>query len=184
MSYHSYSWHIASGGNFAEVLPHPDYVREGLERVPLRVHVDVVPSSQMLVEPREAVVLLPAQTRYEMVEGCTESSTERRVIFSPEISGPRIVEARLEWKVFMEMARRVRPELEDVLHYDFTPDIRADIARSMPFYEGIQALKREGDQFQYGRAQLCAEGRFPTRSPRAGISDYNRVSHVAAAGSG
>ena len=76
------------------------------ERVPLRVHLDIVPSAQMLVEPAGTVVLLPVQTRYEMVGGVTETSTERRVIFSPEIPGPRVAEARPEWEVFMEMAEK------------------------------------------------------------------------------
>ena len=42
----------------------------------------------MLIDPADTVLLLPAQTRYEMVGGVTETSTERRVIFSPEVPGP------------------------------------------------------------------------------------------------
>lgn len=33
------------GGNFLEVLPEPDYVEQALQRVPLRVHMDIVLSS-------------------------------------------------------------------------------------------------------------------------------------------
>src|SRR5439155_88997 len=40
----------SSGGNFLETLPDPDAVRAALERVPLRVHQDIVVSSQMLVD--------------------------------------------------------------------------------------------------------------------------------------
>ncbi|MBA2337853.1 MAG: molybdopterin-dependent oxidoreductase, partial [Acidimicrobiia bacterium] len=36
------------GGNFLEVLPEPDYVDEALGRIPLRVHMDIVVSTQML----------------------------------------------------------------------------------------------------------------------------------------
>jgi len=79
---------VTSGGNFTEVLPEPAYVRQALQRVPLRVHLDIVLSAQMLVDPADTVVLLPAQTRYEMKGGVTETSTERRVIFSPEIPAP------------------------------------------------------------------------------------------------
>ena len=40
----------SSGGNFLDTLPDPAAVRGALERVPLRVHVDIVVSSQMLVD--------------------------------------------------------------------------------------------------------------------------------------
>ena len=71
--------------------------------------MDIVLSEQMLVEPGEEVLLLPATTRYEIPGGVTETSTERRVIFSPEIPGPRIEEARPEWEVLGELAARARP---------------------------------------------------------------------------
>ena len=74
---------ISIGGNFLEVLPDPAHVREALASVPLRVHYDIVLSSQMLVDPAETVLLLPATTRYEIPGGVTETSTERRVILSP-----------------------------------------------------------------------------------------------------
>ena len=41
---------FSSGGNFLEVLPDPAYVEAALGRVPLRVHMDIVTSSQMLVD--------------------------------------------------------------------------------------------------------------------------------------
>lgn len=108
------------GGNFLEVLPDPDYVETAMKRVGLRVHQDIICSSQMLVEPGETVILLPATTRYEIPGGVTETTTERRVIFSPEIPGPRIGEARPEWQVFMDLARLVRPECADQLQFKDT----------------------------------------------------------------
>jgi len=158
---------VSSGGNFLEVLPDPRRVEEGLASVPLRVHMDIVLSSQMLVDPAEDVVLLPAATRYEMPGGVTETTTERRVIFSPEIPGPRIGEARPEWEVFIELAERVRPELADKIHFASTGAIRQDIARSIPIYDGIQALAKEGDQFQYGGPLLARDWKFPTPDGRA-----------------
>ena len=97
------------GGDFREVMPDPALVESTLQSIPLRVHQDIVLSSQMLVEPADTVVLLPAATRYEIAGGVTETSTERRVIFSPEIPGPRIGEARPEWEVFLDVSRRVKP---------------------------------------------------------------------------
>ena len=174
----AYEWQLdvlfSVGGNFLEVLPEPDYVEEALKRVPLRVHMDIVCSSQMLVEPADTVVLLPATTRYEVPGGVTETSTERRVIFSPEIPGSRIGEVRPEWEVFMELARRVRPDLADKLSFEGTPAVRQEIAEVIPQYAGIQHLKEAGDQFQYGGAHLCFGWNFPTPDGKA---RFAAVSH-------
>jgi anaerobic selenocysteine-containing dehydrogenase len=124
----------------------------------------------MFADPAETVLLLPAQTRYEMTGGVTETSTERRVIFSPEIDGPRVGEARPEWQMFTELAARTRPELADRVRFDGTPAIRAEIARAVPAYEGIQDLKEYGDQFQYGGRHLCAGWTFPTPDGKAHFS--------------
>lgn len=154
------------GGNFLEVLPDPEFVRGAMERIPLRVHMDIVLSSQMLVEGEE-VLLLPATTRYEVPGGVTETSTERRVIFSPEIPGRRIGEARPEWEVLRDLALAVRPELKEALATASTEEIRAEIADIVPHYEGIRDLRRKGDQFQYGGPHLCAGWKFPTPDGKA-----------------
>src|SRR5439155_145820 len=82
------------GGNFMETLPEPAYVREALERVPVRVHQDLVLAPPMLLDPADVVVILPGQTRYEQRGGGTETSTERRIYFSPEIRGHQVGESR------------------------------------------------------------------------------------------
>jgi molybdopterin-dependent oxidoreductase alpha subunit len=155
------------GGNFLEVLPEPEYVEAALKQIPLRVHMDIVLSSQMLVEPADTVVLLPATTRYEIPGGVTETSTERRIIFSPEIPGQRIGEARPEWEVFMELARRVKPDLQDQLYFENTSAIRQEIAQVVPQYAGIQHLQQQGDQFQYGGSHLCFGWNFSTPDGKA-----------------
>jgi len=160
------------GGNFMEVLPDPNYVRDALARVPVRIHMDIMLSGQMLVQPADTVLLLPATTRYETRGGVTETSTERRVIFSPEIPGPRVPLARDEWQVFAELGRRVRPDLADKLHFDGTADIRRDIAATIPYYQGIEKLSRAGDQFQYGGPMLCAGWKFATPD---GLAHFNPV---------
>ncbi|MEH2435640.1 MAG: FdhF/YdeP family oxidoreductase [Nostoc sp.] len=158
---------VSVGGNFLEVLPQPDYVEAALKKIPLRVHIDIVLSSQMLVEPADTVVLLPATTRYEIPGGVTETNTERRVIFSPEIPGPRIGEARPEWEVFLELAKRVKPDLADKLAFADTAAIRQEIAQVVPQYAGIQHLQQAGDQFQYGGSHLCFGWNFPTADGKA-----------------
>ncbi|MFI9589369.1 FdhF/YdeP family oxidoreductase [Nonomuraea sp. NPDC052265] len=153
---------VSSGGNFLEVLPDPAYCREALSRLGLRVHIDIVLSSQMLVPGEGDVLLLPAQTRYEMVGGVTETSTERRIIFSPEVEGPRVGEAWPEWKIFSELAARTRPEIADHVRFTGTPQIRAEIEQVVPFYQGISGLRKFGDNVQYGGRHLFADGRFQT----------------------
>lgn len=155
------------GGNFLEVLPDPAFVERSLREIPLRVHMDLVLSPQMFVEPKDTVLLLPAATRYETPGGVTETSTERRVIFSPEIQGRRIAEARPEWEVFLDLARRVRPDRAPALALKSTGDVRAEIARVIPMYDGIQHLSKQGDQFQYGGRHLCAGWHFPLPGGRA-----------------
>jgi len=158
---------LAVGGNFREVMPGPARIREALARIPLRVHLDIALSSQMLDDPADTVIVLPTTTRYEMPGGVTETSTERRVIFSPEIPGPRIDEARPEWEVFAEIAARVRPDRAGSVRFADTAAIRDEIASVIPMYDGIQHLREKGDQFQYGGPLLCEGWVFPTIDGRA-----------------
>jgi molybdopterin-dependent oxidoreductase alpha subunit len=155
------------GGNFLDTLPEPGYVGEALRNVPLRVHQDIVLTSQMLEQPAETVVLLPARTRYEQVGGGTETSTERRVYFSPEIPGRRIGESRSEWEIIMELAERVLPDRKAQIHFSSAAEIREEIARAIPAYRGIEELKKKGDAFQWGGPLLCADGDFPTPDGKA-----------------
>jgi molybdopterin-dependent oxidoreductase alpha subunit len=158
---------FSSGGNFLDVMPDPARVRESLERTPLRVHMDIVVSSQMLAEPGEAVLLLPATTRYEIPGGVTETTTERRVVLSPEVRGPRIAEARPESEVLLDLASRVRPELAPALAASTTPELRREIAVAVPAYAQIAELREGGDSFQYGGRLLCEGMRFATPDGRA-----------------
>ena len=158
---------FSSGGNFLDVLPDPARVRESLERTPLRIHMDIVISSQMLADPGEAVLLLPAATRYEIPGGVTETTTERRVVLSPEVEGPRIAEARPESQVLLDLAGRVRPEIGPALDASSTPELRREIAAAVPAYAAIAELSEGGDSFQYGGRLLCEGMRFETDDGRA-----------------
>lgn len=148
-------WFYISGGNFLETLPEPDFVRAALARVPLRIHQDIVLSPQMFVEPAETVLLLPTTTRYEQPGGGTETTTERRILFSPEIPGRRIGEAKAEWEIPMLIAERANPAQAHLLHFDCAQAIRDEIARTVPAYDGIQHLQKTGDQVQWGGQRLC-----------------------------
>jgi molybdopterin-dependent oxidoreductase alpha subunit len=160
----------SSGGNFLEVLPEPDAVEAALAEVPLRVHQDVVLSSQMFVEPGDVVVLLPAATRYEQRDGGTETTTERRIAFSPEIPGPRPGEVRSEWEIFVDLARRVAPERAGQCSFASGQAIRDEIARVVPTYAGVERLRTTGDAIQWGGTRLCEGWNFPTSDGRAHFS--------------
>ena len=154
------------GGNFLRTLPDPDYVARAMSNIPLRVHQDIILTDQMFLEPKEEVLLLPAKTRYEQDGGGTETITERRIVFSPEI--PRQVgEARAEWKVLLELAAAVHPERAPLLGCETGQAIRDEIAKIIPFYDGIQRLRETGDAVQYGGPHLCANGKFATADGKA-----------------
>lgn len=146
------------GGNFLETMPDPQWCEEALGRVPLRIHQDIVVNSSTLVES-EAVLLLPAATRYEQRGGGTSTTTERRVRFSPEIPGRRIGEARAEWEILAAIGRRaVDDERRAALAFPDAQAVRDEMERVMPLYRGIGGLRRAGDAIQYGGPLLCRDG--------------------------
>jgi molybdopterin-dependent oxidoreductase alpha subunit len=149
------------GGNFLETMPDPDNARRGLERVKVRVHQDIVLNTSTLVDCQEAVVVLPAQTRYE--SGGTSTSTERRIRLTPVIEDPdgvNVPGARAEWAIPCLLGRTLRPSHPALFAYESAADVRAEMGKLMPLYEGIEGLAKEGDWVQWGGARLGANG-FP-----------------------
>jgi molybdopterin-dependent oxidoreductase alpha subunit len=165
-----------AGGNFLETLPDPRYIEHALKQPALRVHQDIVVTSQMLVEPADMVILLPAATRYEQRDGGTETSTERQIIFSPTITEPP-AEARSEWEIFTQLAQRVHSERAHLMRFESGQHIREEIARAVPLYDGIQRLCKKGDHFQWGGRHLCADGHFKTPNGRANFSALTPPEH-------
>jgi len=166
---------LAVGGSFREVLPDPAGVSAALARVPLRVHFDLTLHPTMLDEPADAVLLLPAMTRYEVPGGISQTSTERRVTFSPEVAGPRVAEARPEGDVLCEIAARAKPSLATHLRFGSTAAVRAEIARVIPDYAGVELLADPGDQFQIGGPRLCDGGAFATPDRRARFGRFHEA---------
>jgi molybdopterin-dependent oxidoreductase alpha subunit len=157
------------GGNHLETMPDRRHARRALERVKLRVHQDIVLNTSTLLEAEEAVLVLPAQTRYEQRSGGTSTSTERRIRFTPEIPGPRIAEAKPEWEIPCLIGQALLPERKDLFDYPDTRALRAEMARLMPLYRGIESLEKEGDWVQWGGPRLGVD-RFPTADGRAQLS--------------
>lgn len=148
-----------SGSNLLDVLPDPARIATALESVPVRVHQDIVVTHQMLLPAADAVYLLPAATRYEQEGGGTETSTERRIIFSPEIRGRRIGSARSEWRIFSDLAAAYHGDRR--ASFATAQDVRAEIASVVPSYAGIERLSKTGDAVQWGGRHLCVDS-FPT----------------------
>ena len=161
------------GGNFLETLPDAARSRRALERPRLRIHHDIVLSSSMLVDGEGDVLVLPATTRYESVGGGTETSTERRIIFSPEIPGRRVGSARPEWSVFGEAMARTHPDRAGQIRFESAASIRGEISRAVPLYKGIETMSAKGDQMQWGGRTLYADGRFATPDGKAHFSAVN-----------
>jgi predicted molibdopterin-dependent oxidoreductase YjgC len=153
-----------------ETLPDPAAAAIALGRVRTRLHQDVVLTSMMLLPPEDTVVIFPATTRYESPGGGTETSTERRIIFSPEVRGRRIGSAKPEWEVFGEVAARARPDRAVGVRFRSSQEIREEIARAVPLYAGIELLGRRGDQLQWGGERLFTDGRFHTPDGKARFS--------------
>ncbi|MBL8615115.1 MAG: FdhF/YdeP family oxidoreductase [Deltaproteobacteria bacterium] len=146
------------GGNLLATMPDPQFVVEAFANTPVRVHQDIVVNTSMLLEPKEFVLLLPAQTRYEQKGGGTSTSTERRIRFSPEVTGhPQVGEARPEYQIIAQFARALRPALGPALDYTDSAIIRDEMERAMPMYRGISTLKRAGDWVQWGGPLLCTD---------------------------
>jgi molybdopterin-dependent oxidoreductase alpha subunit len=157
----------AIGGNFLDTLPQPADVERALSRVPLRIHQDIVCNPSMLVEPADVVYLLPAKTRYEHAGGLTETTTERRILFSPHVPGHEIGEAREEWRIVCELAKAARPERAAQIDYPDAAAIRRDISTCVESYRGVETLREQGDQIQWGGERLCEGGHFPLPGGRA-----------------
>jgi molybdopterin-dependent oxidoreductase alpha subunit len=148
------------GGNPLETMPDRLFIKEALERVPLRVHQDIVLNSAALLDAGDDTLLLPAQTRYEQEGGGTATSTERRVRFTPWVPGRRVGEARAEWEIPCLIGRQAHADGERLFPYRGPADVRREIAEALPLYRGIERLAKEGDWLQWGGPYLYKDGEF------------------------
>jgi len=146
------------GGNLLETMADRDFVAMSLEHVRFRIHQDIVLNTSMLLDGQEFVLLLPGQTRYEQRSGGTSTSTERRIRFTPEIPGHRIGETLPEWEIPALIGRKALPNGNLLFPFKDTLSIREEMARVIPMYQGIEKLKKEGDNLQWGGPYLFTNG--------------------------
>jgi len=148
------------GGNPLETIPDRNFVADAVQKVPVRVHQDILLNSSMLLDPNEIVLILPSQTRYEQRSGGTSTSTERRIRFTPEIPGHAIGESLPEWEIPAIIGRKIMPNGDLLFPFSDTQSIREEMARVMPIYQGVEQLKQEGDHLQWGGPFLFKNGQF------------------------
>ena len=76
-------------------------------------------------------------------------------------------EAQSEWEILQEVAAHAYPERREKILFASGQAIRDEIALAVPFYKGIETLRRQGDQIQWGGPRLCEGGVFPLEGGRA-----------------
>ena len=149
-----------SGGNFLEVLPDPPAVERPSDRVPLRVHQDVVLSSQMLVEGDD---VHPPPRRHPLRAGGRRHRDHHRAPHRlqpgdppPGRRGAQRV-AALRRRGISGAARPGRARSAGPT----TPPCGRRSPRSSPPTPASRTLAATGDQVQWGGRHLCAGGEFP-----------------------
>jgi predicted molibdopterin-dependent oxidoreductase YjgC len=146
------------GSNLLEPMADANFVGDALRKIALRVHQGIALDTSMLHDADEAVVLLPAQTRYEQRSGGTTSSSERRIRFTPEIPGHRIGECLPQWEIPVLIGQMSMPNGSKLFPFADTQAIREEMSRVMPMFQGIEKLNKEGDQWQWGGPFLFKDG--------------------------
>jgi predicted molibdopterin-dependent oxidoreductase YjgC len=146
------------GDDLLDAITNRSFGAEAIARVSMRVHQDIALNSSMLLDPRDAVLVLPCQTRYEQRGGGTATSSERRIRFTPEIPGHHIGESLPDWEIPALLGRKTMSNGELLFPFNDTQSIREEMARVMPMYQGVEKLTREGDQLQWGGPYLYRDG--------------------------
>jgi predicted molibdopterin-dependent oxidoreductase YjgC len=77
---------------------------------------------------------------------------------------------------------RVRPNRANDIRFESAAAIRAEIARAVPLYAGIETLRQKGDQVQWGGPVLYADGRFATSDGLAHFAPVRAGRAAPAAG--
>lgn len=135
-------------------------VTRALERIDLRVHIGTVFDPSIVHPPGDVVIVLPSSSRYETPGGCTFTSVERRVRFSPEIPGGKIREAKPEWQIPALIAAQVDLANQDRFPWKDAQHVRTDLEKNVPRYKGIAGLREEGRWIVWGGERLYERGLF------------------------
>ncbi len=151
---------VAMGGNLHDTMPDRAFVRGALNRLPYRIRFDVMLNREALIEPGEALLIIPVRNWYEWSSVFTTTSTDRTIrAFRGTLDGAHrhLPES---WRALAAIARRVLGEGVPGFDYASTDDIRRSMDRCIPMYRGIDALDAPHKQMQWGGPFLFADG-FP-----------------------
>jgi molybdopterin-dependent oxidoreductase alpha subunit len=136
------------------------WVADALSRVQVRIHQNTVLNPSVLVDGPEAVLILPAKTRYEQKGGGIVTTNERKICFTPEIPGHSIGESLPAWQIPTTIARGSMPNGDLLFPFNDAQSIREEMARIIPFYHQVNKLADDGNYFQWGGPQLFKGGIF------------------------
>ena len=163
---------FAVGGNFLEVLPDPERGAGGARADPApRPHGHRRSRARCWSSPASEVLLLPATTRYEIPGGVTETTHRAAGHPQPRDRGTADRARRARSGRCSASSRRARGRSSPSgCASTGTAAIRDEIARGRAALRGIEELREQGDQFQYGGPHLCAGWDFPTAGRQAPTS--------------
>ncbi len=163
------------GGNLLDTMPDRPFIRETLARIPFRIRLDVMMNSEALVEPGDALLVLPVRNWYEWQHVFTTTSTDRTIrAFGPSIR-PRCPEVPESWQLLRTLADRVLDPTQSAFNYTDTDAIRREMDQSIWMYRGISRLNDPHAELQWGGEMLYTNGfdrmpdgraRFTTLTPR------------------
>jgi len=149
---------VSLGGNLLDTMPDRPVVRETLERIPCRIRFDVMMNHEALVEPGDALLILPVRNWYEWDHVFTTTSTDRTIrAFGPSIR-PRCPGLPESWQALREIARRVLGDGKPGFDYRNTDAIRRAMNRDIWMYRGIDALNEPHAEMQWGGPTLYSRG--------------------------
>ena len=168
----------SSGGNFLDVLPAPDVDARRARRARRCACTRTSCSrAQMLVDPGDTVVLLPprrATNRRAAARRPRPSAASRSVPSSPVLVSAK---RGSEWRIFADVARRVRPERAEPLRLRVgRRDPRRDRARRA-VVRGDRAPAHDGRR-DPDRRRAPVRGRRVPDAPTAGPGSASVVART------
>jgi len=156
------------GANLFHTLPDRNRVEQALENASLRVHQGIVLDTSMLIEPGEAVVLLPSTTRYEQRGGGSVSAIDRRIRFSPQIANHTpIGDLRDAWQIPGQIIVDAMPSMAHAFDHQHSHALRQEMGQIVPGFLGIESLVKPGDSIQPRGSILGRDGFIDRPNSRA-----------------
>ncbi|MBJ93100.1 MAG: hypothetical protein CMP23_01355 [Rickettsiales bacterium] len=146
------------GRALADALVSEQLAAEPVSKAQVRIHQAHFIDNSMLINAGELTLLLPMQSRYGQRGGCTLTSVDRTVHFSPEIRGNRIADARPDWEIPALIAQQAESVPEELWAWLDSGAVRVSLESAVPAYQGLSGLHAPGQFFQWGGATLHRDG--------------------------